>query len=115
MLKTTHILHLELLETVLVLKRWYIPCDVTLYPTNPLFFDEFENLQRTSLEIILGTVISDNPKKQACLPITKTGVGIKQADGKLNAAYAGLVPQSDVLVEQLTGEKTRDHQIFQKK
>ena len=61
---------------------------------------------------MLGTIISDNACKQACPPISKTGVGIRQATDQLKAAFVGSVSQADVLVEQITGEKITDNQIF---
>ena len=73
---------------------------------------DFDNLQRTTFEKMLGTVISDNAWKQACLPISKTGVGIRHAVDQLKAAFVGSVLQADALVEQITGEKITDKQIF---
>ena len=61
---------------------------------------------------MLGTVISDNAWK-ACLPISKTGVGIRQAVDQLKAAFVGSLLQADALVEQITGEKITHNQIFQ--
>ena len=61
---------------------------------------------------MLGTVISDSAWKQACLPINKTGVGIRQAVDQLKVAFVGSVSQADALVEQITGEKITDNQIF---
>ena len=56
---------------------------------------DFDNLQRTSFENMLGTVISDNAWKQACQPTRKTGVGIRQAIDQLKAAFVGSVLQAD--------------------
>ena len=56
---------------------------------------------------MLGSVISDNAWKQACLPISKTGVGIRQAVDQLKAAFVWSV-------EQVAGEKITDNQIFKK-
>ena len=61
---------------------------------------------------MLGTVISDNAWKQACLPISKSGAGIRQAVDQLKAAFVWSVSQPDALVEQLTGEKITDIQFF---
>ena len=72
----------------------------------------FYNVQRTTFENMLGTVISDNAWKQACLPISKTGVDIRQAVDQLKAEFVGSVSQADALVEQITGEKIKDNQIF---
>ena len=73
---------------------------------------DFDNLQRTTFEKMLGTVISDNAWKQACLPISKTGVGIRHAVDQLKAAFVGSVLKADALVKQKTGEKITDNQIF---
>ena len=56
---------------------------------------------------MLSNVISDNAWRQACLPISITGVGIRQAVDQLKAAFVGSV-------EQVTGEKITDNQIFEK-
>ena len=61
---------------------------------------------------MLGTVISDNAWKQACLPINETGVEIRKAVEQLKAACLGLVSQSDDSVKEITDEKIRDNQIF---
>ena len=61
---------------------------------------------------MLGTVISDSAWKQACLPISKTGVGIRDAVDQLKAAFNRSVSQADALGEQITGEKITDNQIF---
>ena len=73
---------------------------------------DFDNLQRTTFENMLGTVISASAWKQACLPINKNGVGIRQAVDQLKAAFVGSVSQADASVEQITGEKITDNQIF---
>ena len=73
----------------------------------------FDYLQRTTFENVLGTVISDIAWKQACLPISKTSVGIRQEVlDQLKAAFVGSVSQADGLIKQLTGEKFTDNQIF---
>ena len=61
---------------------------------------------------MLGSVISDNAWKQACLPKSKTGVGIRQAVDQLKAAFVGSISQADALVEQITHEKITENQIF---
>ena len=77
-----------------------------------VILQDFDNFQRTTFENMLGTVISDSAWKQACLPINKTGLGIRQAVDQLKAAFVGSVSQADALVEQITGEKITDNQIF---
>ena len=73
---------------------------------------DFDNIQRTTFENILGTVISDNAWKQACPPISKTGVGFRQAVNQLKAAFVGSISQADALVEQITDDKVTDNQTF---
>ena len=51
----------------------------------------FDSLQGTKIVKILGTVISDNAWKQACLPLSKTGVGIRQAIDQSKAAFVASV------------------------
>ena len=73
---------------------------------------DFDNLQRTKFENMLGFVISDNAWKQTCLTKSKTGDGIRQAVDQLKTAFGGSVSQADALVEQIPGEKITDIQIF---
>ena len=77
-----------------------------------VILQDFDKLQGTTFENVLGTLISDKAWKQACLPISKTGVGIRQAIDQLKSAFVGSVSQADALVEQITGEKITDNQIF---
>ena len=44
---------------------------------------------------------------------SKTAVGIRQTVYQLKAAYVRSVSQSDALVEQITGDKITDNQIFE--
>ena len=76
-----------------------------------VIFPEFVNLQRTAFENMLGNNIGDIAWKQACLPISKTGFGIRQAVRQLKVAYVGSVSLSDALVEQITVAKT-DNQVL---
>ena len=76
---------------------------------------DFDNLQRTTFENMLGTVISDNAWKQSSLPISKMGVGIKQAVDQLKAAFVGSTSQADALVEQITVEKITENQVFKER
>ena len=77
-----------------------------------VILQDFDNLQRTTFENMLSTVIGDSAWKQTFLPINKTGVGIRQAVDQLKAAFVGPVSQADALVEQITGEKITGNQIF---
>ena len=73
-------------------------------------FDEFDSFQRTTFENILGTVLSNESWHQACLPINKTGIGIRRASDQIKAAYICSVSQSATLVELITGQiPTADH------
>ena len=73
-------------------------------------FEEFDSLQRTTLENILGTVLSNEAWHQACSPINKTGIGIRRASDQIKAAYIGSISQSATLVELITGQSpTADH------
>ena len=65
--------------------------------------EKFDHLQRTTFENILGSVISDNSWEQACLPISKTGAGVRRSLKQLKAAYVGSLCQSANIVEQITG------------
>ena len=73
-------------------------------------FEEFDLLQRTTFENILGTVLSNESWYQACLPINKTGIGIGRASDQIKAAYIDSISQSATLVELITGQSpTADH------
>ena len=64
---------------------------------------KFDSVQRSTFESILGALLSDTSWGQACLPINKTGVGIRRSADQVRAAYVGSVFQSSVLVKKLTG------------
>ena len=64
---------------------------------------KFDSIQRATSESILGVLFSDTSWDQACLPINKTGVGIRRSADQVQAAYVGSFFQSSVLVEKLTG------------
>ena len=78
-------------------------------------FEELDSLQRTTFENILGTVLSYESWHQACLPINKTGIGIRRASDQIKAAYIGSISQSATLVELITSQiPTADHTFTKK-
>ena len=64
---------------------------------------KFDSVQCATFEGVLGVLLSDTSWDQACLPINKTGVGIRRSANQVQAAYVGSVFQSFVFVEKLTG------------
>ena len=77
-------------------------------------FDESDSLQRKNIENILGTVWTNEPWHQACLPINKTGIGIRRASDQIKAACIGSISQSATLVELITGQSSTADHIFTK-
>ena len=77
-------------------------------------FEEFDSLQRTTTENILGTVLSNDSSHQACLPISKTGIGSRRASHQIKAAYIGSISQSAILVELITGQSLIADHTFTK-
>ena len=75
---------------------------------------KFDSVQRATIESILGVLLSDTSWDQACLPINKTGVGIRRSADQVQAAYVGSVFQSSVLVEKLTGHNPTEDISFVK-
>ena len=75
---------------------------------------KFDSSQRATFKFILGVLLSDQATSwdQACLPINKTGVGIRRSADQVQAAYDGCVFQSSVLVEKLTGHKPTEDISF---
>ena len=65
--------------------------------------ENLDHLQRKTFENILDTVISNNSWDQACLPISKTGAGVRSSLYQLKPAYVGSLSQSANIVEQNTG------------
>ena len=58
----------------------------------------------------MGTILSNESRPQACLPINKTEIGVRQASDQIKAASIGSVSQSATLVEIITGQSpTADH------
>ena len=68
-----------------------------------IILEKFDHLQRITFENILGSVISDNSWEQACLPISKTGAGVRRSLNQFKAAYVGSLSQSANKVQQITG------------
>ena len=66
-----------------------------------IILEKFDNLQRTTFQNILGSVISDYSWEQACLPISKTGAGVRRSLNQFEAAYVGSLCQSANIVEQI--------------
>ena len=75
---------------------------------------EFDSVQRATFEGILGVLLSDTSWDQACLPVNKTGVGIRRSADQVQAAFVGPVFQSSVLVEKLTGHNPTEDISFVK-
>ena len=75
---------------------------------------KFDSVQRATFEGILGVLLSDTSWDQACLPINKTGVGIRRSADQVQAAYVGCVFQSSVLVEKLTSHNPTEDISFNK-
>ena len=75
---------------------------------------KFDSVQRATFEGILGVLLSDISWDQACLPINKTGVGIRRSADQVQAAYVGSVFHSSVLVEKLTGHNPTEDISFVK-
>ena len=75
---------------------------------------KFDSVQRATFEGILGVLLSDTSWDQACLPINKTGVGIRRSADQVQAAYVGSVFQSSVLLEKLTGHNPTEDISFVK-
>ena len=73
---------------------------------------KFDSVQRATFEGILGVLLSDTSWDQACLPINKTGVGIRRSAYQVQVAYIGSVFQSSVLVEKLTGHNPTEDISF---
>ena len=54
--------------------------------------------------------MSNESWHQACLPISKTGIGTRRASDRIKAAYIGSISQSATLVELIAGQcPTADH------
>ena len=58
--------------------------------------------------------MSDTSWDQACLPINKTGVGLRRSADQVQAANVGSVFQSTDLVEKLTGHNPTEDISFVK-
>ena len=58
----------------------------------------------------MGTVLSNESWHQACLPINKTGIGIRRGSDQIKAVDIGSISQCATLVELLTSQSpTADH------
>ena len=75
---------------------------------------KFDSVQQATFEGIRGVLMSDTSWDQACLPINKTGVGIRRLADQVQAAYVGSVFHSSFLVEKLTGQNPTEAISFVK-
>ena len=75
---------------------------------------KFDSVQRATFEGIRGVLLSNTSWDQACLPISKTGVGVRRSADQVQASYVGSVFHSSVLVEKLTGHNPTEAISFVK-
>ena len=88
--------------------KWCILCVVKrpqVQLINPL--KKFDAQQRKKLENILGTVLPEESWAQATLPITLSGLGVRQCQDQYKASYVGSVLSSEDLVSKITGESPK--------
>ena len=69
--------------------------------------------QREKLENILGTALPEESWTQATLPITLSGLGVRQCQDHYKASYVGSVLSSEDLVSKITGESPKNCQFIQ--
>ena len=84
-------------------------------PTSPVIksLKVFDAQQREKLENILGTDLPEESWTQATLPITLSGLGVRQFQDQYKASYVGSVLSSEDLVSKITGESPKNCQVFQ--
>ena len=58
--------------------------------------------------------MSNGSWHQACLPINKTGIGVRRAFDQIKAAYISSISQSASLAELITGQSPTADQTFNK-
>ena len=68
---------------------------------------KFDTQQRGKLEKILGTVLPEESWAQATLPITLSGLGVRQCQDLYKASYVGSVLSSEDLASKITGESPK--------
>ena len=75
-------------------------------PTSPIIksANEFDAQQREKLENVLGTVLSEESWPQATLPITLSGLVVRQCQDQYKALYVGSVISAEDLVSKTTEE-----------
>ena len=78
-------------------------------PTSPVIksLKEFDAQQRKKLENILGTVFPEKSWTQATLPITLSGLGVRQCQDHYKASYVGSVFSSEGLVSKISCESPK--------
>ena len=92
---------------------YYLRCNSLSDESNKIL-RKFDSVQSATFEGVLGVLLSNTSWDQACLPINKTGVGIRRSADQVQAAYVGSVFQSSVLVEKLTGHNPTEGFSFVK-
>ena len=78
-------------------------------PTSPVIksLKEFDAQQRGKLENIFGTVLPEESWTQATLPITLSGLGVRQCQDQYKASYVGSVLSAEDLVSKITGKSPK--------
>ena len=91
-------------------------------PTSPIIkpLKKFDAQQRKKLATalpdlvnILATILPEESWTQATLPITLSGLGVRQCQDQYKASYVGSVLSSEDIVSKITGESPKNCQVFQ--
>ena len=109
-----HILQDSHMEYVLLRSCFSLPkMNYLMRTSTPLvssqfYWNRFDELMREALTRILGANLSDDNWKQASLPVSMSGLGIRLATNHVAAAFIGSISDSESLIGQIMRGATFD-------
>ena len=83
-------------------------------PSNEMLevLKSFDDGQREVLDQIIGTIIDDDAWQQSSLPISLSGLGVRQSQEQYKSAFVGSILASDELVNKRTSRRPSESDTF---
>ena len=72
----------------------------------------FDDGQGEVLDQIVGSIIDDDAWKQSSLPISLSGLGVRQSQEQYRSAFVGSILASDELVNKITSRRPSESDTF---
>ena len=83
-------------------------------PSNEMLevLKSFDDGQREVLDQIIGSIIDDDAWQQSSLPISLSGLGVRQSQEQYKSAFVGSILASDELVNKITSRRPSESDTF---